>query len=164
MNFGIVLNESDLREMPPELRDQLLKWYFDHSPSGLISTSPRMLGDASPAMAAVPQREDRGRARFSDLRRAGLISLGDELVCKTLKRQQRGGKDQFIEAGKVLANGSVEYRNQRFDIPSKLAVTVINANGGKTKAVNGYDYLFVRSSSGMVPLSKLRDELPRHSV
>jgi len=35
--------------------------------------------------------------------------------------------------------------------PSKLAVTVVNTNGGKTEALNGYDYLFVRSSTGVVP-------------
>jgi hypothetical protein len=164
MNFGIVLNESDLREMPPDLRDQLLKWYFDRSSSGVVSASPHMLDARPPVMAAVPRREERGRASFPDLVRAGLMSPGDELVCKTLKRQQRGGKDQFIEAGKVLANGGVEYGGQRYDIPSKLAVIVINANGGKTDAVNGYDYLFVRSPKGLVPLSKLRDELPRHAA
>jgi len=154
MNFGVVLNESDLREMPPDLRDHLLKWYFDRSPSGNGSPSP---DPALPAIAAVPRREESGRVSFPEFLRAGLLAPGNELVCRTLKRQQRGGGDPFIEAGKVLADGSVEYRGRRYDIPSKLAVTVINTSGGKTEALNGYDYLFVRSSSGLVPLSKLRD-------
>ena len=50
----------------------------------------------------------------------------------------------------------MEYRGQVFDVPSKLAVEVINSNGTKTKAVNGYDYLMVRSSNGLVPLGELR--------
>ena len=157
MNFGVVLNESDLREMPPDLRDHLLKWYFDRSPSGNGSPSPRPADPALPAIAAVPRREESGRVSFPEFLRAGLLAPGNELVCRTLKRQQRGGGDRFIEAGKVLADGSVEYRGRRYDIPSKLAVTVINTSGGKTEALNGYDYLFVRSSSGLVPLSKLRD-------
>lgn len=164
MSFGIVLNESDLREMPPDLRDQLLKWYFDRSPSGVGSPSPPTPGPALPAIAAVPRREESGRVSFPEFVRAGLLVPGNELVCRTLKRQQRGGGDRFIEAGKVLADGSVEYRGRRYDIPSKLAVTVINTNGGKTEALNGYDYLFVRSSSGVVPLSKLRDGFLRRTA
>lgn len=164
MNIDIVLNENDLREMPPDLRNQLLKWYFDRATSGVISAPPDRRNNSTPAITAVPRREERGRASFPDLVRAGVMAPGDEVVCKTLKRQQRVGRDQFIEAGKVMANGSVEYGGQRYDIPSKLAFTVINTNGGKTKAVNGYDYLFVRSRGGLVPLSKLRDELPRHTA
>jgi hypothetical protein len=96
--------------------------------------------------------------------RAGLLAPGNELVCKTLKSQQRGGGDPFIDAGKILADGSVEYRGRRYDIPSKLAVEVVNTNGGKTAALNGYDYLFVRSSNGLVPLDKLRDGFLRRTA
>lgn len=164
MDFGIALNESDLREMPPDLRDHLLKWYFDRSPSGVASPSQPEPSPPLPAIAAVPRREESGRVSFPEFVRAGLLAAGNEIVCKTLKRQQRGGGDRFIEAGKVLADGSVEYRGRRYDIPSKLAVTVINTNGGKTEALNGYDYLFVRSSSGAVRLSKLRDRFLRRTA
>jgi len=34
---------------------------------------------------------------------------------------------------------------------------VVNANGGKTAALNGYGYLFVQASQGVVPLHELRD-------
>jgi len=158
MNFGVTLNETDLREMPPELRDHLLKWYFGRPPSGNGSPSPRPADPDPPAVAAVPRRTESGRVSFQEFVRAGLLSPGNEVVCRTLKAQQRRGGDRFIEAGKVLADGSVEYRGRRYDVPSRLAVTVINTSGGKTEALNGYDYLFVRSSTGMVPLSKLRDK------
>jgi hypothetical protein len=160
MSFGILLNESDLRDMPTDLRDHLLKWYFDRSPSAVAhpsATTP----EPSVAENGVPRREERGRVTFPEFLRAGLLATGDELVCKTLKRQRRGGGDQFIEAGKVLADGRVEYRGRGYDVPSKLAVEVINTNGGKTEALNGYDYLMVRSSNGLVPLNKLRDRLLR---
>lgn len=166
MSFGIALNETDLREMPADLREQLLKWYFDRSPSGVTSPSQREPSPPPPlpAIAAVPRREESGRVSFPEFVRTGLLAPGNEIVCRTLKRQQRGGGDRFIEAGKVLADGSVEYRGRRYDIPSKLAVTVVNTNGGKTEALNGYDYLFVRSSSGVVPLSKLRDGFLRRTA
>lgn len=157
MTFGIVLNETDLREMPPDLRDHLLKWYFARSSSIAGSPSPPAPGPVLPEIAAVPRREESGRVSFPEFMRAGLLAPGNQLVCRTLKRQQRGGGERFIEAGKVLADGSVEYRERRYDVPSKLAVAVINTNGGKTEALNGYDYLFVRSSNGPVPLHKLRD-------
>ncbi len=155
MGFGIALNESDLREMPSVLRDQLLKWYFDRSPSGVAAPSAAA---SVLAVAAVPRREETGRVTFPEFVRAGLLASGDELMCRTLKRQQRGGGERFIDAGKVVSDGRVEYQGRRYDIPSKLAVTVINKTGGKTEALNGYDYLFIRSSTGgVVPLSKLRD-------
>jgi hypothetical protein len=112
----------------------------------------------------VPRREESGRVSFPEFFRAGLLAPGNELVCRTLKRQRRGGEDQFIGAGKVLSDGGVEYRGRRHDTPSKLAVEVINTNGGKTAALNGYDYLFVRSSNGLVPLNKLRDEFLRRTA
>jgi len=150
--------------MPSDLREQLLKWYFDRSPAAVASPSQRELDPPLPAITAVPRREESGRVSFPEFVRAGLLAPGNEIVCRTLKRQQRGGGDRFIEAGKVLADGSVEYRGRRYDIPSKLAVTVVNTNGGKTEALNGYDYLFVRSSTGVVPLSKLRDGFLRRTA
>ena len=62
------------------------------------------------------------------------------------------------------SNGSVEYRGRRYDVPSKLAGAVINTNGGKTEALNGYDYLFIRSSNWPVPLHKLRDGFLRRTT
>ncbi len=161
MSFGIVLNETDLREMPPDLRDHLLKWYFGRSPATAGSPSPPIPGASVTELMGVPRREESGRVSFPEFMRAGLLAPGNELVCRTLKRQQRGGGDRFVDAGKVLADGSVEYRGRRYDVPSKLAVAVINTNGGKTEALNGYDYLFVRSSNGLVPLNKLRDTFLR---
>ena len=72
-------------------------------------------------------------------------------------RQIRKGAEPYIEAGKVLADGCVEYRGQNFVVPSKLAVAVVNANGGEAKALNGYDYLYVCVSNKLVLLQELRD-------
>ena len=36
------------------------------------------------------------------------------------------------------------------------AVRMVNDNGGSTKALNGYDYVFVNTPKGVVPLSDLR--------
>ncbi len=163
MSFGIVLNESDLREMPSDIRVPLLKWYFDRSPSSVNSTPTPIRGVTVPPSASVPRRQEKGRVSFQELVRAGLIAPGNEIVCRTLRRQQRGGAGEFVEAGNVVEDGSVEYRGRRYDIPSKLAITVINAKGGEARSVNGYDYILVRSSNGLVPLSELRDEFLRRS-
>jgi hypothetical protein len=164
MAFGIMLNESDLREMPSDLRDNLLKWYFNRDASA-VGSPP--YADSAPTAApvtvsAVPRREESGRISFPEFVRAGLLVPGDGLVCRALKRQRRGGSEGFIEAGKVLADGSVEYRGRRYEVPSKLAVDAVNTNGGNTEALNGYDYLFVRSSKGLVPLHALRDRFLKH--
>ena len=101
---------------------------------------------------------------FPELVRAGILQPGAEIKCKALMRQIRKGAEPYIEAGKVLADGCVEYRGQNFVVPSKLAVAVVNANGGEAKALNGYDYLFVRLTDGIVKLKELRDRfLKQHS-
>jgi hypothetical protein len=96
--------------------------------------------------------------------RAGLIAPGDVIMCNALKRQQRAGGGRAIEAGKMLTDGTVEYKGRRYVVPSKLAVDVVNTNGGNTKALNGYDYLFVRSSKGNTPLHELRDRYLQHNI
>jgi hypothetical protein len=166
MAFGIVLNEGDLREMPPDLRERLLKWYFDHDPSG---GSPEPVGlvpviPARPVSIAVPLREESGRVSFPEFMKAGLLAPGTEILCRALKRQKRGGGEPYISAGKVLADGGVDYRGRRYDVPSKLAVAVVNEHGGNTKALNGYDYLFARVSNRLVPLQELRDRFVKQSA
>jgi len=153
MTLNLTLHDDDLREMPAELRDKLLEWYFSHAPS-VVNAS----GD--PAIPKVPKRKESGRISFPEFVREGSLKPGAQLVCKTLRHQRRGGSERFIEAGKVLADGSVEYNGQSYDVPSKLAVDVINNNGGNAEALNGYDYLFVRSSNrSLQKLGKLRDRL-----
>lgn len=166
MAFQIVLSESDLRKMDQVLRDKLLKWYFDEG--GLTDSPPPSIASGSiGALGAVrvsPLREESGRVSFPELLRAGFLAAGTEVVCKALKRQKRGGTKTYIEAGKVLADGSVNYNGHHYVIPSKLAVDVVNANGGNTKALNGYNYLFVRVSNRIVPLQELRDRfLKQHT-
>ncbi|MBN8508881.1 MAG: hypothetical protein J0L57_09750 [Burkholderiales bacterium] len=157
MSFTIALTEAELREMPIGLRDQLLKWYFDRAPTDAAKQAASPSGRIAP-VPVIRRREETGRVSFQEFVRAGLLQPGSELICRTLKRQQRGGGGKFLEAGKVLSDGSVGYRGHRYDVPSKLAIEVVNSNGGKTEALNGYDYLFVRSSKGDVPLSSLRDQ------
>jgi hypothetical protein len=159
MAFEILLSESDLREMPPDLREKLLKWYFEHGGSAHGAPEPPGSGPINSAgLVSVPlQREESGRVSFPEFVRAGLLAPGTELKCKALKRQKRSGTEAYIEAGKVLADGSVDYRGQHYVVPSKLAVDVVNTNGGNTKALNGYDYLFVGVSNSLVPLQELRD-------
>jgi hypothetical protein len=89
--------------------------------------------------------------------REGLLPQGTELICMALKRQKRSGAKTYFEAGKVLSDGSVDYKGHHYETPSKLAIAVINANAGNTKAINGYKYLFVRESNSLVPLQELRD-------
>ena len=36
---------------------------------------------------------------------------------------------------------------------------MVRKSGGKPTALNGFDYLFVQTDSGVVPLKKLRDRL-----
>lgn len=163
MPINIILNESDLRGMPEDIRDPLLRWYFSRNTSSVNSLliTEKVIKEATAGLA-LPKRTEIGRISFSEFTRAGLLSPGDELVCMTLKRQQRKSGEQYIEAGKVLPDGSVEYRGRHYETPSKLAIAVVNSNGGNTKALNGYEYLFVRSSKGFVPLQELRDHLNKN--
>ena len=57
-------------------------------------------------------------------------------------------------------NGTVGFLSRRFSNPSKLAVAMVNANGGEAKALNGYDYLFIQSpDDGLLSLEELRGRL-----
>ena len=53
----------------------------------------------------------------------------------------------------------VEFQGHKFSSPSKLAVAMVNSSGGKAEALNGYDYLFVKTDRGLVALAELRRKL-----
>jgi hypothetical protein len=109
----------------------------------------------------VSDADDSKRVSFQQLVRAQLLSPGDEILCRTLKRQQRKGEGKFLAGATVTADGTVEYKGERFSIPSKLAFRMVNANGGHTKALNGYDYIFVKTANGITPLNELRERFLR---
>jgi hypothetical protein len=162
MQITMTLNDNDLQNMPKDLRDQLLQWHFSRNCSS--PDSPANFKLASPVSTVgtiVPLRQDGGRISFPALLREGLLASGQDILCRTLKRQQRAGTDAFIEAGKVVPSGMVEYDGHRYAVPSRLALVVLNANGGGARAVNGYDYIFVKSPEGLMSLKKLREKLPK---
>lgn len=160
MSFEIRLSEADLREMPQDLRNELLKWYFEREATA--GNSPQSTAGgyeaAVTSLPVEPRREESGRVSFPELVRASILKPGTELVCRALSRQKRKGSEPYIDAGKIQEDGSVEYAGRRYDVPSKLAVAAVNNNGGNTKALNGYDYLLVRTTEGLVPLQELREQ------
>lgn len=166
MALQIVLTESDLLRMDKALSDKLINWYLEDRRSNVGSPPSPDLGsiNATGTVQVSPLREEAGRVSFPEFVRAGLLSPGTDISCKALKRQKRSGAKTYIDAGKVLPDGSVEYHGQHYLIPSKLAVDVVNDNGGKTKALNGYDYLFVRISNRLVPLKELRDRFAEQNA
>jgi hypothetical protein len=165
MAFSIFLGEDDLRRMPTPLRETLLRWYFDERQP----TPSADLHKAQSAIEAVPLParkidldsfvDGSRRVTFAELVKIGFLKPGDEIYCKSLKRQQRAGSEVFIKEAKVAANGTVDFLGRTFSNPSKLAVAMVNANGGEAKALNGYDYLFVQSAVGPLPLEELRRRL-----
>lgn len=167
MSMVITLNDSDLREMPSELRDKLWKWYYTDrsgsSPGEASSHTPDLIATTR-LIPIVSRREETGRISFPEFVRMGLLAPGTEVFCKALKRQKRSGGEAYVDAGRVLEDGYVLYRDLRYDVPSKLAVDVVNANGGKTPALNGYDYIFVRHSKKLVSLRELRDRSLKRSA
>ena len=151
MTLSIMLTEADLCGMPSELRDGLLRWYFDERKSRPI---PPELAQAQEAT------EDDGSRRltFAKLVAAGLLKTGQKIYCRKLKRQQENGESIFIEGAQVSPQG-VNYSGHKFSNPSALAVAMVKQSGGKPTSLNGFDYLFVHSENGKVPLKKLRDQL-----
>lgn len=162
MALCVFLTEEDLRSMPPELRERLLKWYFDNRPP---KTPPQSAPTVEIHPEPVPQRgaddlsPDTKRITFPELVKAGLLRPGEEIYCRTLKRQQRKGLEAFIRGAKVVTDGRIEFQGQKFSGPSKLARAMVNANGGKAEALNGYDYLFVQTAKGLVRLDELRERV-----
>jgi hypothetical protein len=164
MGVGISLVEEDLRAMPQDLRENLLKWYFARDAVRASETGPALVPVSVRPVSITPRREETGRISFPEFVRAGLLVSGTQVVCRALKRQKRGGGEPYIDAGVVLPDGGVEYRGRRFEVPSKLAVQVVNDHGGNTQALNGYDYLFTRIANKLVPLSELRDRFLKESA
>jgi hypothetical protein len=150
MALSILIAEDDLRAMPTDLRERILSWYFDRP--GRTIDDPR-----PPVLATDPDAGNR-RITFPELVKAGLLRFGDELRCRPLKRQRRNGVDALIGGATVSGDGSVIFGSERYFVPSKLARAMLNANGGNAVATNGYDYLFVERSGGLVCLDQLRQK------
>jgi hypothetical protein len=174
MSFSIVLSEDDFRSMETHLREDLLKWYFErprpvHAMPRAVhnsgtpgrSETAGEIGEVTPPESAHREEDGFRRVTFPELLQSGLMSAGDEIWCRALRRDRRQGAPDFIKGGKVTENGTVEFQGRRFSRPSKLALAMVNSNQSSrpAPAVNGYDYLFVRSGDSLVSLKKKREEL-----
>jgi RAMA domain-containing protein len=141
-----------------ELRERLLAWYFDRTAPSIVNPQPAASIDEAPSITIDPNVDSR-RITFPELVKAGLLRPGQSLRCRPLKRQKRNGLDTFIEGAKVADDGSVAFQGNKFFVPSQLVKAMLNANGGKVVASNGYDYIFVEGATGLVRLSELRQQL-----
>ena len=159
MALSVLLGESDLRVMPPELRERLLTWYFNRPVQTLIDPQPQAetLNKEIPSVVGDPNVDSR-RITFPELVKAGLLRPGEVLRCRPLKRQKRSGLEKFIGGATVGNDGSVIFGDEKYAVPSKLAKAMLNANGGNAVATNGYDYLFVETPKGFVRLAELRQK------
>ena len=162
MPLTVVLTENDLFTMPPSLRDDLLKWYFGKPRDTTLAkpgpTPPQTEPSGVAEVPEIPDHDSR-RVTFRELVDAGLLKPGDEVYCRSLKRQQKKGAEPFIKGAVVGPDGRVEFQKHWHPTPSKLAVAMLNASGAKTPAVNGYAYLFAKSGSGTISLDALRRKL-----
>ena len=167
MDLSLILNEEDLRVMPPALREGLFRWYFARQSGASAkvqkaSATIEMAGDMNTEQSGEPYPSpDNGsrRVTFAELVRGGFLKRGAEIWCRSLKRQQRAGAEDYIKGAKIADTGAVVYQGRQYSNPSKLAVAMVNANGGKTEALNGYAYLFVRSGSDLTALDALRKQM-----
>jgi hypothetical protein len=160
MPSTIQIDTEDLLRMPKELRDKLADWYNN-----------RQSGPPSSKATPVPQPQPRNLApvtlnrqvTFPELLNASLLHSGDEIQCRALTRQRRQGQPSHIKGATVAADGSVEFKGQKFYKPSKLAVAMVNSAvidpKQRAKALNGYDYLFAVTTKGLVSLHELRKQL-----
>jgi hypothetical protein len=173
MVMSILLEEDDLFTMPAELRETLLHWYFGgdrrrSTPPAIRSAAPLAVAPISrtaahaatvlPSLMAVDV-DDSERVTFAKLVEHRLLTPGQEVLCRSLKRQREAGKPKYLKGAVVATNGTVEYNGAQYANPSRLAVEIVRQTGGKPKALNGFDYLFVESTRGPIPLKKLRDRL-----
>lgn len=169
MVMSILLEEDDLFTMPAELRETLLRWYFGGDRRR--STLPATRDAAPPAVAPISRTaahaatlvagdvDDSERVTFAKLVEHRLLKPGQEVLCRSLKRQREAGKPKYLKGAVVAKNGTAEYNGAQYAHPSTLAVEIVRQTGGEPKALNGFDYLFVESTKGPIPLKKLRDRL-----
>jgi Restriction Enzyme Adenine Methylase Associated len=160
MPNSIQIDAGDLLRMPKELRDKLAEWYKDgQSTPSASKTTPSLPPQLAANAAATPKRQ----VMFRELVNAGLLNPGDDIQCRTLTRQRRQGQPSYVKGATVAADGSVEFKGQKFYKPSKLAVAMVNSAATdpkqRAKALNGYDYLFAGTSNGLVSLDELRKKL-----
>jgi hypothetical protein len=160
MTISIVLEEEDLATMPTDMRDGLLRWYFDvhrRPPIGRPTVTR-----VAPAVTA--ENDESRRITFAKLVAAGLLKPSQEIFCRTLKRQQQKGQSKYLGGARVTKNGAVEFNGSQYAHPSNLAVEMVRQNDGGPTSLNGFDYLFVKSTNAYVPLKKLRDQFLRSDL
>src|SRR5439155_237389 len=114
MAFSIFLGEDDLRWMPRPLRETLLQWYFDErlpAPSVVETVQPIAEATTLPAEKIDTDNfvDGNRRVTFAELVTAGFLKQGDEIYCRSLKRQQRAGTEAFIKSARVTDNGTVDF-------------------------------------------------------
>ena len=146
METEIRLTESELSQMPQELRERLLLWYVELRELRLSEKIAEDLKD----LLDAPEDIDR-QIGFREFLAAEVIEAGDELRCRTLKRHRKvSPAGEYIVGASMSDEGVAVFQGNEYSTPSELAVAMANSlkAGKRVKALNGYQYIYARLDDG----------------
>lgn len=163
--MDIHLNDSDISQMPEQLRT----WFLDWLPKRLNAklsppqrepmrphfsepeTQPIQLTlDLEPPHQTSEETVDNSHVRLSQLFDAGITKRGMSVRVK-LKREEakKRGRD-YLNGIEISAKGTIVCDGQEFDKPSPLAKKV------NSSECNGWVYIEVKKNNEWVCLEELR--------
>ncbi|WP_449420166.1 restriction system modified-DNA reader domain-containing protein [Phormidium nigroviride] len=164
--MDIHLNDSDISQMPEQLRTGFLDWLpkrLNAKPSqpnrapmrphsSEPETQPIQLSlDLEPANQTSEEKVDNSHVRLSQLLDAGITKRGMPVRVK-LKQEiaKKLGRD-YINSLEISPKGTIVFDGQEFDKPSPLAQKVNGSSG------NGWVYIEVKKNNEWVCLDELRE-------
>lgn len=164
--MDIHLNDSDISQMPEQLRTWFLDWLPkrlnakpsqpNREPIRLHSSEPetqpiQLTLDLEPPNQTSEEKVDNSHVRLSQLFDAGITKRGMSVRVK-LKQEiaKKLGRD-YINSLEISAAGTIIFDGQEFDKPSPLATKV---NGSPC---NGWVYIEVKKKNEWVCLDELRE-------
>ncbi|MDF0551511.1 hypothetical protein [Kamptonema sp. UHCC 0994] len=163
--MDIHLNDSDISQMPEQLRTWFLDWLPkrlnakpsqpNREPMRPHSSEPETQSiqlslDLDPPNQTSEEKVDNSHVKLSELFDAGITKRGMSVRVK-LKQEiaKKLGRD-YINSLEISARGTIVFDGQEFDKPSPLA-TKVNGSSG-----NGWVYIEVKKNNEWVCLHELR--------
>lgn len=163
--MDIHLNENDLTQMPPALRNGLLRWQMTRisaigqTPIHRHPTKPKetvnQLSLLTEPENQVPEHDETNQTHITltQLFDAGITKAGMPIRVRLKKDIAKKRCRSYINSMEISDRGTIILEGQEYDKPSPLATKINGSNAG------GWEYIEVKIYEQWVRLEQLRQSL-----
>lgn len=158
--MDIYLKDSDLSQMPEQLRSSLFNWLLNTKGLQSNPAPVHQMGEPKLSLTQLDlnldsqtpdEKPEHSHVRLTQLLDAGITKPGIPVRVRLKREVAKKLGRNYINGLEISPKGTIVCNGQEFDKPSPLAAKVNDSS------VNGWEYIEVKNNDQWVCLDELRE-------